>query len=340
MEHKNVISANSLSIGYTSKKSNKILYSNLDFDLKSGQLTCLLGPNGAGKSTLLRTLSASQPALGGKLTLMGRNITEYSEKELSRTIGLVLTERIFAGALTVRQLVALGRQPHTGFFGRLSGYDKEIIEHALGQTGIIHKADTYTAQLSDGERQKAMIAKAMVQECPVILLDEPTAFLDAISRIEILTLLHRLAHEEDKAILLSTHDIEQALVTADNLWLLTPLHGMYCGVTEDIILSGMMDRLFPNADIRFDIMHGCFSPTVKANRSIILHTNNEILKHWTQNALNRHGYLCLEETPEHDKKKLPELYVHSSSEIILKFRDKDYNCGSFSELIDLLANLY
>lgn len=340
MEHKNVISANSLSIGYTSKKSNKILYSNLDFDLKSGQLTCLLGPNGAGKSTLLRTLSASQPALGGKLTLMGRNITEYSEKELSRTIGLVLTERIFAGALTVRQLVALGRQPHTGFFGRLSGYDKEIIEHALGQTGIIHKADTYTAQLSDGERQKAMIAKAMVQECPVILLDEPTAFLDAISRIEILTLLHRLAHEEDKAILLSTHDIEQALVTADNLWLLTPLHGMYCGVTEDIILSGMMDRLFPNADIRFDIMHGCFSPTVKANRSIILHTNNEILKHWTQNALNRHGYLCLEETPEHDKKKLPELYVHSSSEITLKSRDKDYNCGSFSELIDLLANLY
>lgn len=337
MDNKYVIRANNLSIGYKAKRKNETLHSNLNFCLKNGNLTCLLGPNGAGKSTLLRTLSASQPVLEGGLTIMGRPIANYSEKELSRTIGLVLTEKIFAGALTVRQLVALGRQPHTGFFGRLSAYDNEIIDHALHLTGISHKAEIYTSSLSDGERQKAMIAKAIVQECPIILLDEPTAFLDAVSRIEILTLLHKLAHNEDKAILLSTHDIEQALVTADNLWLLTPEHGLHCGVTEDIILSGLMDKLFPDADISFDLMHGGFSPTVKADRSIILNADDQILKHWTQNALNRHGFLCLDKSAAPKDKKLPQLEVLSSSEMLLHTDGKNYSCSSFSELISKIS---
>lgn len=337
MENKDVITASKLSIGYKTKGNKKTVQSNLDFSLKGGNLTCLLGPNGAGKSTLLRTISASQPILDGKLILINKPISDYSEKELSLTIGLVLTEKIFAGALTVRQLVALGRQPHTGFFGRLSAYDKEIIDHALHLTGISHKADIYTANLSDGERQKAMIAKAIVQECPIILLDEPTAFLDAVSRIEILTLLHRLAHNENKAILLSTHDIEQALVTADYLWLLTPENGLHSGVTEDIILSGLMDRLFPEAEIKFDLMHGGYSPTVKAERAIILYTDNPILKHWTQNALNRHGFLCLEKQAAPEDKKLPELKVLSPSEIHLHIDEKNYSCGSFGELISILS---
>ena len=152
MEIKDVITASNLSIGYNIKGKKTAVQSNLDFSLKGGNLTCLLGPNGAGKSTLLRTISASQSILDGSLTLMDKPIARYTEKELSRTIGLVLTERIFAGALTVRQLVALGRQPHTGFFGRLSVYDKEIIDYALHLTGISHKAENYTANLSDGER--------------------------------------------------------------------------------------------------------------------------------------------------------------------------------------------
>lgn len=337
MEIKDVITASNLSIGYNIKGKKTAVQFNLDFSLKGGNLTCLLGPNGAGKSTLLRTISASQSILDGSLTLMDKPIARYTEKELSRTIGLVLTERIFAGALTVRQLVALGRQPHTGFFGRLSAYDKEIIDYALHLTGISHKAENYTANLSDGERQKAMIAKAIVQECPIILLDEPTAFLDAVSRIEILTLLHRLAHEENKAILLSTHDIEQALVTADYLWLLTPKNGLHSGVTEDIILSGLMDRLFPEAEIRFDLMHGGYSPTVKTDSSIILYTDNPVLKHWTQNALNRHGFLCLEKQSAPEDKKLPELKVLSSSVMQLYIDEKSYSCSSFGELISILS---
>ena len=221
-----VIEGKDLSIGYRKGKVTKYVHRHLNFVLRRGELTCLLGANGTGKSTLLRTLAAAQPALGGELNLLGRKIGAYTERERSRTIGVVLTDKTQAGGLTVYELVALGRQPHTGFFGRLRQTDKDIIRHALQAVGITDKASQYTAELSDGERQKVMIAKALVQECPLILLDEPTAFLDVVSRIEIMTLLHRLAEEEQKAILLSTHDIEQALVLADRLWLLTPENGM------------------------------------------------------------------------------------------------------------------
>jgi iron complex transport system ATP-binding protein len=234
MEKQAVITATDLCIGYRTHKGEKKVHEHLSFGLYPGELTSLLGANGAGKSTLLRTLSASQPSLAGDLQLLGKPLQQYSEKERSRTIGVVLTDKTQAGGLTVYELVALGRQPHTGFFGRLHPKDHLIIKEALDAVGIAHKAESYTAELSDGERQKVMIAKALVQECPLIILDEPTAFLDVVSRIEIMTLLHQLAVEQNKAILLSTHDIEQALVLSDKLWLLSKETGLQCGVTEDL----------------------------------------------------------------------------------------------------------
>ena len=201
-----VIEGKGLCIGYKVGKSVKQVHAGLDFKLRRGELTCLLGANGAGKSTLLRTLAAAQPPLGGELDLLGKPVAVYSERERSRAIGVVLTDKTQVGGLTVFELAALGRQPHTGFFGRLSREDKAIVGHALSAVGVGEKAGHYIAELSDGERQKVMIAKALVQECPVILLDEPTAFLDVVSRIEIMSLLHRLAVSEGKAILLSTHD--------------------------------------------------------------------------------------------------------------------------------------
>lgn len=231
--------------------------------------------------------------------------------------------------------MALGRQPHTGFFGRLHPHDKEIIGHALEAVGIGHKARTYTAELSDGERQKVMIAKALVQECPLILLDEPTAFLDVVSRIEIMHLLHRLAQEEDKAILLSTHDIEQALVLADRLWLLTDTDGLRCGTTEDLILSHAMDSLFPNAsDIRFDLMHGIYSPTVEGKRHICLETDDEVLRHWTQNALNRNGFLCLSAADAPETAALPRLHAVSARHFEIRTKGGTRTCTSFEELLE------
>ena len=142
-----------------------------------------------------------------------------SEREISRQIGVVLTDKTQTGGLTVYELVALGRQPHTGFFGKLDRQDRQVVDEAIEAVGISHKAHSYMAQLSDGEKQKAMIAKVLAQECPLVILAEPTAFLDVVSRIEIITLLHHIATTQNKAILLSTHAIEQAMVLADSLWL-------------------------------------------------------------------------------------------------------------------------
>ena len=314
MEKKIVIQGQDLSIGYRTGKQEKIVHEHLNLQLHAGELTCLLGANGTGKSTLLRTLSASQPALSGKLDILGKSLTEYTEKERSRTIGVVLTDKTFAGGLSVYELVGLGRQPHTGFFGRLNKEDKRIIEEAMENVGIAHKAQSYTAELSDGERQKVMIAKALVQECPLILLDEPTAFLDVVSRIEIMHLLHRLAVEQEKAILLSTHDIEQALVLSDKLWLLSKEHGLQTGVTEDIILNHQMENLFPHKDIHFDYNHGVYYPTVTGQRKISVESEDKTLLHWVINALNRNGFQCLS-TPQIG---IPHLIALSATKLVLE----------------------
>mgnify|MGYP000793155494 CR=1 FL=1 len=325
-----IIEGCDLSIGYRSGKQVKTVHRHLNFSLHRGELTCLLGANGAGKSTLLRTLAATQMPLEGSLKLLGRPIASYSERERSRTIGVVLTDKTQAGGLTVYELVALGRQPHTGFFGRLHARDHEVIRHALQAVGITHKAQTYTSELSDGERQKAMIAKALVQECPLILLDEPTAFLDVTSRIETMNLLHRLAVEEQKAILLSTHDIEQALILADRLWLLTREGGLECGVTEDLILHNRMDSLFPqNKNIRFDLMHGGYSPIVSGQKSVCLQADDEMLRHWAQNALNRNNCFCLSE-PSDD---YPTVRITSPENILLTTSQGTHTCTSFDELL-------
>ncbi|MGL5958470.1 MAG: ABC transporter ATP-binding protein, partial [Phocaeicola sp.] len=237
-----------------------------------------------------------------------------------------------AGGLTVYELVALGRQPHTGFFGRLNQQDHTIIEEALDAVGIAHKATNYTAELSDGERQKVMIAKALVQETPLILLDEPTAFLDVVSRIEIMTLLHRLAVTQQKAILLSTHDIEQALVLSDKLWLLSKEQGLVCGVTEELILNHQMEGLFNHPSIRFDYNHGLFYPQATCHREVVLSAANELLQHWSINALNRYHYACL--TKEKGGEELPYLVVNSAHDIHLTIGESKHHYHSFEELLE------
>ena len=330
MEKKIVIQGQDLSIGYRTGKQEKIVHEHLNFQLHAGELTCLLGANGTGKSTLLRTLSASQPALSGKLDIMGKPLTEYTEKERSRTIGVVLTDKTFAGGLSVYELVGLGRQPHTGFFGRLNKEDKRIIEEAMEHVGIAHKAHSYTAELSDGERQKAMIAKALVQECPLILLDEPTAFLDVVSRIEIMHSLHRLAVEQQKAILLSTHDIEQALVLSDKLWLLSKEHGLQTGVTEDIILNHQMENLFDKKDIRFDYDHGVYYPLANGQKKIAVSSEDKTLLHWAINALNRHGYHCVSNDCD------VRLVAVSPHELVYTYHGKTKTFHSFEDLLKKL----
>ncbi len=286
-----VISAQNLDIGYhIARNETKCVHRGLSLSLHAGELTCLLGANGAGKSTLLRTLSGTQPPLSGQVMINGTPLNNINRHHLSQTIGVVLTDKTTIGGLTVAEVVALGRQPHTGFFGRLSAHDRNVANESMAACGIIEKKEHYMASLSDGERQKVMIAKALAQECPIVLLDEPTAFLDIVSRIEIMSLLHRIASEHRRAILLSTHDIEQALVLSDRLWLLSRHNGLLTGVTEDLILSGHLDHLFPHSNIHFDPLHGCYYPTVQRHHSIHVICEDETLLHWTINILNRNGY--------------------------------------------------
>ena len=251
-ENNAILTARDLAVGYRNGSQTTTLLSGLNLNLEKGKLVALLGQNGAGKSTLLRALTCDERPLAGSIEVNGRDLLEMSQKDRSRIIGLVSTERIQAGALTVTELVGLGRQPHTGFLGRLDDEDRAIIQQSMADAGIISKANDYMASLSDGERQKAMIARALAQQTPIIILDEPTAFLDVASRIETMRLLQTLAHDRGKAVLLSSHDISQSLMLADELWLITTDREVLTGTTQQLLADGAMDRLFLNREIHFN----------------------------------------------------------------------------------------
>lgn len=237
----NTVVLKNLSIGYTQKGNEKVVAQGLNAAINSGELTCLLGCNGVGKSTLLRTLSAFQPALGGDIMLDSDGslhpLTFYTDKELSRMIGIVLTEKPDVRNMTVEDLVGMGRSPYTGFWGTLSADDKQIVADAIRMVGIEPLRGRMIHTLSDGERQKVMIAKALAQQTPIIYLDEPTAFLDYPSKVEMMQLLRRLAHEQQKTIFLSTHDVELALQLSDCLWLMECVPHSDLQVRESNLLS-------------------------------------------------------------------------------------------------------
>lgn len=248
-----MIELKNLSTGY----GRHTVSANLNATLQSGRLTCLLGPNGVGKSTLLRTLCGFQPPLEGRMELDGKDMAQLSRKEMSRSIGVVLTERPDVTDMRASDMVALGRTPYTGFWGRLGTEDRNRVDEAMQLVGITHLAHRMIHTLSDGERQKVMIAKALAQQTPVILLDEPTAFLDFPSKVETMRLLHRLAHESGKTVFLSTHDLETAIQLSDDLWLLSA-DGLESGTADSLSADGSLERFVSCKDIRFDAQRKVF----------------------------------------------------------------------------------
>ena len=247
-----------LSIGYQTKQHVTMVAEQLNGTIHSGELTCLLGRNGIGKSTLLRTLSAFQPALSGEIHLKSpenpenySEISKFSDKQLSRLIGVVLTEKPDVRNMTTEELVGMGRSPYTGFWGTLSADDHRIVDEAIALVGIEALKGRYIHTLSDGERQKVMIAKALAQQTPVIYLDEPTAFLDFPSKVEVMQLLHRLAAEQQKTVFLSTHDVELSLQIADCLWLMEPGQ-LSVGTPRQLADGGALSRFIQHDGIEFD----------------------------------------------------------------------------------------
>ena len=218
------ISTNNLTIGY----GEHVVQRNLSFSLFQGEMVCMLGPNGCGKSTLLRTLAELQPALNGTFSLAKSSVGDAS------VIALVLTERLSLENTTVHDVVAMGRYPYTSFLGGLSEMDKQIIQQSLEDVGLGDTAQSFFNDHSDGEKQRTLIAKALAQQTPIILLDEPTAHLDLPNRIRVLQLLRRVAREQQKTILISTHELDLAVKLSDRIMLMTPGKGIHLDTPDNL----------------------------------------------------------------------------------------------------------
>lgn len=255
-QHQIALEGIGLQLGYSQKGMRKPLLEDLNFRLVAGELTCLLGPNGVGKSTLIKAILGEISPWEGQLLLEKKPLFHYSIQDRAKHIAVVLTDPIYPGNLTVGQLVALGRTPHTNWLGHLGEEDRAIVEKALADTHIGYLRDARLGELSDGQRQKAMIARALAQDGSVIVLDEPTAHLDLVNRLEIMSLLCEISHSQDKAILVVTHDLDIALETADRFWILNCGIPLLSGTPEDLVLSGKIQALFPSDRYQFNVARG------------------------------------------------------------------------------------
>jgi iron complex transport system ATP-binding protein len=246
-----VLQTRNLSIGYSSKKSEKRLLESINLDIQKGEFIALLGKNGAGKSTLLRTLSKVQNKLAGDILINQKKLDEYSQHELAKVMSVVLTERLPESQLTVFEIVALGRQPYTNWLDKLSKDDIKKVLHALELTNVAHLKDRPFYKLSDGQLQRVLIARALAQDTEIIILDEPTAHLDIHHTYKIFSLLQELVKTTSKTIIISTHEVNLALKLADSFVLIAN-DDLYSGNADKLIKQNAFSSLFPQELISFN----------------------------------------------------------------------------------------
>lgn len=319
-EFRNIaLQTSNLHVGFKTRKQSRALFEPLSINLAIGELVCFMGSNGIGKTTLLKTLAGIHAPISGTITR-------------SYSAAIVLTDKISGSLMTVRDLVTYGRYPHLNWWLTLHDRDRELIDDAIRQVHLESIADKQLSQLSDGQLQMAMIAKALAQDANILLLDEPTAHLDLNNRVEIMNLLRLLARETNKTILVATHELDLALQTADKIWLATPEQKIVTGIPEDLVLSGTFDQVFQLKG--FDLKTGKIQHT--PYRKIGLHlsgTGPEFL--WTKNALERSGYEIVDGA---------EMKVIVSSEegligFQIQIKDQRHRLSSIAELLAILNTL-
>ncbi len=288
-----VLHTENLSVGYRgARESSGTVFGGITVDARRSELVALFGPNGIGKSTLLRSIVRLLSPLSGNIYLSGSDIRSYPANQIARMVGFVSTEPVRVNNLKVRDLVSLGRYPHTGWLGRLGEQDYIKVDEALDMVGISRLAGKNIDQLSDGERQRAMIARTLAQDTGIIVLDEPTAFLDLPNKYGIVHLLHRLAAEKGRTIIFSTHDLSIAIQEATKIWLMLP--GQICqGAPEDLILDDQFGRMFENTNLSFSTGKGEFR-IKRELREIIGLRGPATERRWTRNALERNGFRVAE----------------------------------------------
>jgi len=289
MSEDKVIKISGLVLGYKTKKLGaSVVLEDLNLSVSRGEFIAVLGPNGCGKSTLLRTIAGIQKPLKGSILLEGKPIGETERAEAAKIISIALTENMVMGDISVYALVSMGRYPHSNWLGILSHEDFKIIDHALEVTGLSSYRDKNFMELSDGLKQKAVIARALAQDTPVILFDEPTAFLDITSKLEIMRMLKVLAGKFNKSVILSTHDLDLALQTADTIWLITKDKKIQVGIPEELVLNGRFEEAFNRNDIKFQVEKGIFKFEHTALARVRLEGNGPEA-FWTERALDRIG---------------------------------------------------
>jgi len=300
-----ILETKNLTIGY----GEKVIAQNLNLTAHTNEIICLIGQNGVGKSTLLRTLSNLQSSLSGDIKIEKKDIKELHPQELARILGIVTTEKIGASNMTVRELVTLGRYPYSNWLGRVSSSDQEKIDQAIAQCRIDYLADKKVGDLSDGQRQKVMIARVLTQDTKIILLDEPTAHLDLINRAEIMRLLSEI--KEKKSIIISTHELPLSMQFADKLWLMNFNQPLISGTPEDLAISGKINQSFYENEFEIDVLTGKVEFQRKTKGTINLKGESSALL-WTRQALERSGYQIVDDSLKTIEVKLKGTIIHWS----------------------------
>jgi iron complex transport system ATP-binding protein len=330
--NENMLSTQRLNIGYLNPKS--IIASNINLNLQQGQLYCLIGPNGSGKTTLLRTLSGFLKPLDGHIFMSGKDLSQFSTSKLSTHISIVLTKQPALPLLTVFDVVAMGRHPFTDFWGHITASDKAIVLNALRMVNIENKISCFFDHLSDGEKQKVMIAKALAQQTPFIFLDEPAAFLDFPSRIEIMQLLSELAHHQNKTILLSTHDVPLAFQYADEIILMALGKPTISAKPSEIIFKNLLEDYFALNGKKYNpfSLLNYFEPSFK--KPVFVDGNEESYAS-IRTFLEQRGFIFVEK-PEESQFIIK---VDKSGEIRFYFRQQLVNFKHIEEFDIFLKNV-
>lgn len=332
LTNKNIIDIQNVQTGYKNKNASKVVSKDLNLKLYKGELVSLLGPNGCGKSTLMRSIAGLQPLLSGNIFINDTNIQEVSSKERAKYLSLVLTDRIVASNLTVFDIVSNGRYPYLNAFGTITAKDKEIIFDSLNLCSLNGWENRLYNDLSDGEKQKVLIARSLAQDTPLMLLDEPTAHLDLPNRVEIMRILQKLAHESNKAILISSHELDLSLQWSDSIWLMNTDGIIYSAIPEEIVLSGKLSDVFCNNHIVFDYESGQFKPLLNQQDFIQLEGFGT-KKIWTKRALERIGYKIVE-TKENNITKINITH----DKWIVSDSDYQYEFNSINETLKYLKS--
>ena len=331
------LQASNLSIGYPQKgKDSRAVASNLNLNLNQGEFVCLLGPNGVGKSTLIRALAGMDKPLEGNIQIEGSDIRDLTPKERARHISVVLTESLPVGMFSADAIVALGRHPHTNWTGSLSEHDRKRITEALQAVEGEALATRQVSELSDGERQKIMVARALAQEASIMLLDEPTAFLDLPRRVELMLTLRDLTRQKGLSILLSTHDLDLALRCADKLWLFGENNNVIEGIPESLALDGSIAAVFASESLDWDPEHGSFRMHRNPCASVWIEGEGTELA-WTRRALARIGY-GLSDSQETSRFIVKILKSPENLEWLVIDRDLSHRFRSIESLVTWMQN--